>query len=145
VRSRCRMQFRVVLLCAMVMVPLAVNAGDASLYERIGGRESLASVVDAYVDRLSQDPRTKRSFDKVDLRRVKRSLAQQLCELTGGPCRYTGDSMREIHAGHGIDEREFLRGVELLREVLVAKGIALRERNQLLALLAPMKGDVVEP
>jgi hemoglobin len=128
---------------AALWLPLAAVA-DASLYARIGD-EKFVRIVDEYVDRLSTDRRTKRAFDGSDLKRVKRVLTEQLCDLAGGPCEYSGDSMRDVHAGHGIVEGEFLSGVELLRDVLKEQGVALRERNELLALLAPMKRDVVDP
>jgi hemoglobin len=127
---------------AALWLPLAASA-DESLYARIGG-ERLVGVVDEYVNRLSTDARTRRAFEGSDLKRVKRMLAEQLCDLAGGPCEYSGDSMREVHAGHGIDDREFLSGVELLRDVLKERSVPLRERNELLALLAPMKRDVVD-
>jgi len=125
------------LLCAGVV------QAEASLYQRIGA-DKLSAVVDEYVDVLSVDPRTRRSFYRSDLKRVKKMLTEHLCDLAGGPCKYAGDSMRDVHAGHGITHSEFLSGVELLRVVLVKQQIPLRERNELLALLAPMKSDVVD-
>ena len=83
------------------------------------------------------------SFAKVDLKRVKRLLAEQICSLTGGGCTYTGDSMAEVHAGHNIRDAEFFGLVEKMRVIMIRNGIALRERNELLAILAPMKRDVV--
>jgi hemoglobin len=118
-------------------------AGD-SLYRRFGG-ERLQVVVDLYVDKLSTDARTERFFQRTDRKRIKRVLAEQLCALMNGPCHYTGDSMRDVHAGQGIGDREFFNGVELLREVMISEGVGIRERNELLALLAPMKRDVVDP
>ena len=58
---------------------------------------------------------------------------------------YSGDPMREVHAGHEISQAEFYGMVELLQVVLHEHHVAMRERNELLALLAPMERDVVEP
>jgi hemoglobin len=71
-------------------------------------------------------------------------LIEQICSLSGGGCAYTGDSMRDVHAGLNIDQSEFYGLVESLREALQHHGVALRERNELLQILAPMKRDVVE-
>ncbi|MDP9007251.1 MAG: hypothetical protein M3N91_00830 [Pseudomonadota bacterium] len=53
--------------------------------------------------------------------------------------------MREVHAGHHIGETEFHGMVQILRVSMRQHRVALRERNELLALLAPMERDVVEP
>lgn len=134
-------------LLALCMVWLWIvpdGYAQDSLYERIGAAR-LERIVEDYVATLSSDPRTRRPFGQSDLRRIARVLTEQLCDLTGGPCQYRGDSMRDVHAGHGITEREFLSGVELLREVLIRQGVGIRERNELLALLAPLKSEVVQP
>jgi len=66
-----------------------------------------------------------------------------LCALADGPCTYDGDDMKSVHAGQGITEADFYRLVERLRDILDAHGVATREKNELLARLAPMKRDVV--
>ena len=52
-------------------------------------------------------------------------------------------TIREVHAGHNISESEFYGLVDVLTDVMKARGVALGDRNRLLALLAPMKRDVV--
>jgi hemoglobin len=79
------------------------------------------------------------------LERIKRSLAEQLCDLSGGPCHYTGDSMKDVHQGLHISQAQFYRLVETLRDVLQERGVDPGSTNELLRLLAPMKRDVVEP
>ncbi|NQD36503.1 group 1 truncated hemoglobin [Permianibacter sp. IMCC34836] len=116
---------------------------DDSLYTRIGGLPVLQKITSRLVDRSSTEPVTKRSFNKVNLDRVKEKLAEQFCVLAGGPCTYTGDDMKLVHQGLNISEREFYGLVEQLRQVLDSEGIGSREKNELLALLAPMKPQVV--
>lgn len=121
----------------------APGARVASLYARMGGAPVVAAVVADTIDAVAADPRLNQSFKGTNLRRVKEKLAEQFCQLAGGGCIYTGDPMREVHAGHHIGEAEFYGLVEQLRRALRRHGVALRERNELLALLAPMKSDVV--
>jgi hemoglobin len=84
------------------------------------------------------------SFKGAKLPRIKTLLAEQICDLSGGPCRYSGDPMNEVHAGHHITEAQFYRMVETLRGILNERNVDLRSTNQLLRLLAPMKRDIVE-
>ena len=135
------------LFCLLGVLPEIADsnaaAPRASLYQRLGGEPVVTAVANELIDAVSADPHMNQSFAKVDLKRVKRLLAEQICSLTGGGCTYTGDSMAEVHAGHNIRDAEFFGLVEKMRVIMIRNGIALRERNELLAILAPMKRDVV--
>jgi hemoglobin len=115
-----------------------------SLYVRMGGAHNIEAIAADMIDHVSKDPRTERPFEKVNLTRVKNLLAAKFCELTGGGCKYTGDNMHDVHAGLGITEAEFFGLVDVLRESMRRHGVGLRERNEFLAILAPIKREVVE-
>jgi hemoglobin len=132
------------MLLAVSVCGAAAPAEAPPLYVRLGGEPKMTLVVDELIDHSASDPRTKRSFDGVDIPRVKKLLVEQICELTGGGCKYSGDSMHDVHAGLKIEQSEFYGLVEVLRDSMRKHGIPLRERNELLAILAPMKRDVVE-
>jgi hemoglobin len=115
-----------------------------SLYVRMGGAHNVQALAADMIDHVSKDPRTERPFEKVNLTRLKSLLAVKFCELTGGGCKYTGDSMHDVHAGLGISEAEFFGLVDVLRDSMRRHGIRLQERNEFLQILAPIKRDVVE-
>jgi hemoglobin len=115
-----------------------------SLYVRMGGARNVEALAADMIDHVSKDPRTERPFEKVNLTRLKSLLAVKFCELTGGGCKYTGDSMHDVHAGLAINEAEFYGLVDVLRDSMRRRGIGLRERNEFLQILAPIKRDVVE-
>jgi hemoglobin len=119
------------------------SPGAATLYERLGGNPVLTAVVEETVDTMAANPRVNQSFDKVNLKRLKHMIVEQLCALAGGPCRYTGDDMKTVHAGLDITESELYAQVETLRAALDRHGVGAREKNELLRILAPMKRDVV--
>jgi hemoglobin len=120
------------------------DTSSATLYARLGGQEGVAAISGMLIDRVASDPRMGRSFKDTDLARIKRLLAEQLCDLSGGPCHYSGDSMKEVHAGHHISEADFYGMVETLRTILKERHVGIAATNELLRLLAPMKRDVVE-
>jgi len=124
----------------------SVTAGaQTRLYYALGGESGVAAIAGSLIDRVSADPKLGRSFKDSNLDRIKKLLAEQICDLSGGPCRYSGDSMREVHAGHHISEAEFFGMVADLRAVLKERHVSQGAANELLRLLAPMKRDVVEP
>jgi hemoglobin len=133
--------------CALLLSVLwFANAASAapSLYERLGGDAGVHAIANALIDRVSADPRHGMSFEDVNLKRLKRLLAEQLCELSGGPCKYSGSPMRESHAGLHITEADFYDMVAVLRDVLKERRVDQRSTNELLKILAPMKRDIVE-
>ena len=135
-------------LAAGTMAAAAAGAAapaQTSLYVRLGGAAGVAAIADTLIDRVSADPKLGRSFKDSKLDRIKRLLAEQICDLSGGPCHYSGDSMREVHAGHHITEADFFGMVADLRDVLKERHVSQGATNELLRLLAPMKRDVVEP
>lgn len=128
------------------LVSFAAQAQTGTLYDRLGGDSAIKALASELIDATRADPQASRTFqEKVDIPRVKRLLAEQICMLSQGPCQYSGDTMRQVHAGMHISEAEFYRMVELLVDVLQKRGVGQRETNELLALLAPMKRDIVEP
>ena len=116
---------------------------EESLYDRMGGAPVVARVIDELIQLNRADQRTKRSFQKINVKRTKEKLHEQFCAVAGGPCKYTGDDMKVVHGGLDITDAEFNGLVENLVTTLDANGVGLREKNELLKLLAPMKRDIV--
>ena len=136
--------YRVLGPVLLLLSGIAAGA-QTRLYDRLGGETGVAAIAGSLIDRVSADPQLGRSFKDSNLDRIKKLLAEQICDLSGGPCRYSGDSMREVHAGHHISEAEFFGMVTDLRAVLKERHVSQGAANELLRLLAPMKRDVVEP
>ena len=132
-----------VLLTAVVAACTAPPAQEPTLYQRLGGASQVTRVVGRLIDRSASDARTRRSFDGVKLAALKESLAQQICSLAGGGCRYEGETMERAHRDAKIGASEFDAMVGILREELDAAGTDPGAKNELLRLLAPMKRDIV--
>lgn len=115
-----------------------------SLYDRLGGRTAIVAVVDSFVVIAAADGRVNKKFARSDMARVKTMLVEQICAQTGGPCTYTGRSMKEAHLNMGVTEGEFNALVEDLVATLKAFNVPQAEQDELLAALGSMKGDVVE-
>ena len=116
----------------------------ASLYERLGGLDAIRAVVDSFAARCAGDERINRKFERTDIPRLKTMLVDQVCEATGGPCSYTGREMKETHTGMGVTAGEFDALVEDLVATLNEFEVPRAEQDELLGLLAPMRGDIVE-
>ncbi len=119
------------------------TAPSRSLYDRLGGKSAITAVVDTFVARVAVDARINKKFARSSIPRVKTMLVDQICAQTGGPCTYTGRSMKDAHRNMGVTEGEFNALVEDLVASLNQFKVPKREQDELLAALGAMKGDIV--
>lgn len=131
------------LLSAMLAMPSAAQAADDSLFQSLGGKEGIQTVVGRLIPKLLEDARIKDSFREADMDNLKVKLAEQFCQVSGGPCTYTGKDMKLIHDGLNITQAQFNALVEVLQVAMDESGIAGSTQNRLLARLAPMFSQVV--
>lgn len=114
-----------------------------SLYQTLGQQAGITALMDEFVGRVLQDTRIKHHFKDTNAQTLKASLSDQICQLSGGPCKYEGADMKAAHAEMGIRKQEFHALVEDLQAAMDSKGIPFAQQNRLLALLAPMHRDIV--
>lgn len=132
--------------CALVVAFAAPSFGagaDDSLYRALGERAGLVRLADDLLQRVLADPRLRPFFADIDADDFVGGLATQLCELSGGPCRYDGPDMKKAHSGLDIDRAAFNAVVESLQRSMDARGIAFATQNRLLARLAPLHREIV--
>ncbi|RYF24248.1 MAG: group 1 truncated hemoglobin [Comamonadaceae bacterium] len=113
------------------------------LYQALGEKAGIARLMDDLVTRAVADPRIGHIFKDTKVQALKDSLTLQVCLLSGGPCVYEGDNMKAAHADFAITKGDFNRLVELLQSAMDAQNIPFTQQNRLLALLAPMHGDII--
>ena len=121
----------------------AQQGQQPTLYERLGGKPAITAVVDDFVGNVAADNRINGFFAKTDIARLKQLLVEQICAGSGGPCTYTGRDMRTTHAGMGVGDTHFNALVEDLVKTLDKFKVPQAEKQELLAVLGPMKTDIV--
>jgi hemoglobin len=114
-----------------------------SLYDRLGGKPAITAVVDDFIGNVAGDTRINKRFANADIPRLKRMLVDQICQASGGPCTYTGASMKDAHKGMKITDAEFNALVEDLVKSLDKFKVGAQEKNDLLGALGGMKPDIV--
>ena len=113
------------------------------LYDRLGGKPAIQAVVDDFVGNVAGDQRINQRFAKADIPRLKVMLVDQICQASGGPCKYTGASMVDAHKGMKITDGEFNALVEDLVRSLDKFKVGAQEKNELLTALGGMKPQIV--
>ena len=120
-----------------------------SLYERLGGVYSIASVVDDFIDRIMVDPRLNsnplvdEAHHRVSPAGFKYLVTEMSCWATGGPQQYSGRSMHESHAHLKITGEEWVAFMEDLDLTFDKFQVPAPERDEFIAIIASTKPDIV--
>lgn len=134
---------RRICVCLLVwFVTACATATKPTLYEHLGGNVAITKLVDGLLVKIEQDPRIVHHFKDTDIARFRSKLIEQLCQVSDGPCQYTGSTMQESHTGFQITAADFDRLLQHLIDVMTDLKIPLAAQNDLLARLAPMYKDV---
>lgn len=132
--------------CALIMLfwlsGCSSSNQETSLYQQLGGEAGINAITDGLLHEIEHDPRIVHHFADTDIARFRRLLAEQLCEISGGPCQYSGETMAKSHTGFNISLADFDALVEGLIKVMQQQQIPISAQNQLLALLAPMYSEI---
>lgn len=129
-------------LGACLLLTGCSSNSQANLYQRLGAEPGITALVDGLLFEIEHDQRIVHHFADSDIGRFRAMLAEQLCELTGGPCQYSGSTMQESHTGFNISLADYDALVEGLIKVMQRRQISISDQNALLALLAPMYKDI---
>ncbi len=120
-----------------------IQRADPNLYVVFGEKPGVQALVDDLLVRFADDELVAPTFANANIDRFRALFFEHLCELLDGPCRYSGDDMREVHRGLDIDETQFNAVVEHLIDAMDARGIPRTAQNRLIARMAPMRSDVI--
>ena len=141
--NKCGRLARLLALSALMLTSTGARA-DKTLYESMGGEPTLRAALDHFADLVVADDRINFTFAEANMAKFKQLLFEQLCNVSGGPCKYTGRDMRTAHAKLNINNAEFNALAEDLYISLGQAGVPYRLQNKLMALLAPMQHEIVK-
>ncbi|WP_228739373.1 group I truncated hemoglobin [Marinobacter arenosus] len=120
----------------------APETPQASLYQQLGERAGIAQIVEDLLFLIVDDERINQQFRGLDVASFHRNLTDQLCQLSGGPCTYSGRGMREVHAGMAITDTQFNALAENLILAMEENGVGTGAQNRLLKRLIPLYPDI---
>jgi hemoglobin len=139
-----------VMACGVAVTGAAQQAAStSSLYERLGGVLGISVVVDDFIDRmivdhqLNENPAIKQARERVPPPYLKYHVTAMVCQVTGGPCIYTGRPMRESHVHLHITEAEWVQMAAIFQDVLDDHDVPAAEQAELFKIVGGTKADIV--
>ena len=150
--KKVRVQYFVTLLILLFCLPNFAQETDQvkqeTLYNRLGGSHAIAQVVDDFVDRLwvnevlNANPKNKEAMG-ISKPALKYLATELTCMATGGPQKYSGRGMKEVHSGLNISEKEWDAMVVDFKASLNKFNVPAKEQTELLEVVGGVKGDIV--
>jgi hemoglobin len=126
-----------------------MQAGKPSLYERLGGVYSIATVVDDFIDRVMADPRLNanplvdEAHHRVPPAGFKYLVTEMVCWAAGGPQKYTGKSMVDSRVHLKITGKEWEAFMDDLQQTLDKFNVPAKEQAELKAIVNSTRSDIV--
>jgi hemoglobin len=120
-----------------------------SLYSRLGGVYSIATVVDDFIDRVMADPRLNanprvdEAHHRVTPAGFKYLVTEMLCWAAGGPQSYSGRAMEESHRHLLITAGEWQAFMDDLQLTLDKFRVPAAEQAEVKALVDGTRSAIV--
>ncbi|PYV20332.1 MAG: group 1 truncated hemoglobin [Acidobacteria bacterium] len=125
------------------------RAEKPSLYDRLGGVYSIATVVDDFINRIMVDPRLNanplvdEAHHRVSAAGFKYLVTEMVCGAAGGPQKYTGKSMLDSHAQLKITGKEWDAFMDDFQQTLDKFKVPAEEQAELTAIVNSTRSDIV--
>jgi hemoglobin len=122
---------------------------SSSLYDRLGGVYSIATVVDDLIDRVMSDarlnsnPAVDEAHHRVSPAGFKFLVTEMVCEAAGGPQQYSGRTMGDSHRHLGITDEEWAAFMDDLNNCLAHFTVPSEEQSELVGIVESTKEAIV--
>lgn len=121
-----------------------MNAVAETLYDRLGRREGITRITRELMKNHLANPLVKTRYENSpDLERVETGVIEFFCSGAGGPESYSGKDMLTTHKGMNVSEQEFITVIDDAMDALEKCGVEPATRNEVLAILWSLKGEVI--
>lgn len=149
---------RLTLLTVTFVFALAAFSGCAhqkpapdgpTLYERVGGINNIAVLIDDVIERsyvdpvFAANPRIHAAHQRFPKAVYKYNATALACQVMGGPQVYTGRSLKEAHQHLAVTEEEWQALNKIFRDSMNSFKVPAKEQGEVIAIIESTKADIV--
>ncbi len=127
----------------------APAAAPPSLYQRLGGIDKIAVVVDDVIERsyvdpvFAANPRIHEAHKRFPKAVYKYNATALACQVMGGPQVYTGRSLKEAHQHLKVNEAQWQALIRIFRDSMNSFKVPAKEQDEIIAIIENTKGEIV--
>lgn len=116
-----------------------------SLYNRLGGRQALQTLIDLFYYKVLLDPELKKKFTGADMMTLKQHQVEFMASILGGAQKYPLSRLRKAHQKLHITDAQFDAICRHLESAMKEMGMEQEVVEEVLAILYPLHDDIVAP
>ncbi|NHE59216.1 group I truncated hemoglobin [Cyclobacterium plantarum] len=125
------------------------TVAQKTLFERLGGKKGITSLVDDIVEAHMQNPVIQVRFlpykeDPENLKKIKGHLVDFFSAGSGGNVAYLGRDMETTHRGMNINEEEYMAATDDIMNTLEKHGIDEESQKDVLAIAYSLKEQIMK-
>ena len=120
---------------------------DQSLYEELGGEETVEKAAHYLYVHILEDDRISGFFEDIDIEKQKRKMSAFLTYIFGGPSLYLGKDMRRAHkhaVGNGLKDEHVDAMMECVKMSLSDIGVGKGLVTKVISKIEDHRNDVLD-
>lgn len=120
---------------------------SSSLYEQIGGADTVRAVVVKLYKKILSDDRLTPFFEDVAIERLRASQNAFVGMAFGGPIHYSGKNLRDAHrhlVARGLNDSHFNAVARHLKDAMAELGVTPPLIEQALAIVETTRADILD-
>jgi methyl-accepting chemotaxis protein len=117
--------------------------GTTTLFDRLGGMDAIATVVERFYERVLADAELSPFFVRTNMVWLKKRQTSFFAQALGGPRKYKGRDMKTAHEHLAIASSHFDRVAGHLSAALLALGVPQNLTDEVLTAVGPLRTEVV--
>ncbi|RAP78668.1 group I truncated hemoglobin [Paenibacillus montanisoli] len=114
-----------------------------TLYEKFGGEDVIAKVVDYFYGLVLADETVNHFFENTDMEKQRKHQTKFISFALGGPNQYSGQSMAKAHEGMNLQPVHFNAIATHLHDALAHFGVSETDIDQVLTHVSSLKDDIL--
>ncbi|CAM5782101.1 MULTISPECIES: group I truncated hemoglobin [Brevibacillus] len=115
----------------------------ATFYEKYGGEETVAKVVDYFYELVLADDTVNHFFANTDMEKQRKHQTKFISFALGGPNQYSGQSMAKAHEGMNLQPVHFDAIVKHLHAALAHFGVSEEDIDDALTKVGSLRDDIL--
>ena len=115
---------------------------EATLYEQIGGQKGVERLIDAFYDRVLDDPELAPFFKETSMDKLRKMQREFFASALDGPATMSELDLAYAHHGRGIRQTHFNRFVQHLLTTLESIGVGEEQQMEVVRRISTYVNDV---
>ena len=120
-----------------------METSTTSLYDILGGHDTMQIVVDDFYQRMLNDERINHYFEHLDMTKLKEHQIAFVSQILGGPEQYSGRSMAEAHAGLDLSSADFDVTAQHLVAALEKVRVSQIHIDEVISKIAKLEREII--